>query len=538
MSGQQDGADLNVVADLLLRLHREPARYRAQVQRALEGWLDGAIVLILATRRVGPVTDPALAAPDLDVKLRDAAQFAIRQLFFREGATHYEVLGLRPDADAATLRQHFRLLMHLLHPDRQVGNSEWPASFAARANAAHAVLKSEDGRRDYDQRLPLVRSSGEAELPRVMPMPGAQAAFASRPVSQRRAPAARSRLPEWITAGVGGFVRAHPAATVFGVAILASAVVIWTVAVNDGDEPLTRDGIGFAQGDDHASHAAPSRLAALVQRPPAEVSPTRPRLPTRERGAAVAPVRMEAQREHRVAVVAPPTIRPPVGPASRASAMATHALMRAAEMHPVNAATSAPEREKPMRVAKASVDGMSAVVPTQASAQSRASKSAESAVSTPVPEFPPVMVARAQPPAAPVSEPARPSAAAVSEPARLTNADVEALMARFVSTYESGNLDAFAALFDKDAHTNILRGRAAIRREYDELFRLTSSRQMDVTRIRWQLEGDHAEATGELQVHIHWRDGREVDQRVGIRMAIVRSGSGLLITRLVNKVRN
>ncbi len=110
--------------------------------------------------------------------------------------------------------------------------------------------------------------------------------------------------------------------------------------------------------------------------------------------------------------------------------------------------------------------------------------------------------------------------------------EIEALFAEFVDTYERGRLDAFAALFDDDADTNLRHGRAAIRNEYDELFRLSNWRRMQLTRINWRRAGDRAYAKGEIAVRIGWRDGREVEQRVAVEMELVRRDGRAVIARL------
>jgi hypothetical protein len=112
------------------------------------------------------------------------------------------------------------------------------------------------------------------------------------------------------------------------------------------------------------------------------------------------------------------------------------------------------------------------------------------------------------------------------------NAEIEALFAAFVSAYEGGRLDAFVALFDEDAETNLRRGRAVIRGDYDELFRLSQSRRMQLTRVNWRRVGDRALAKGEIAVTVSWRDGREFEQRIAVDMELVRQGGRAVISRL------
>ena len=122
-----------------------------------------------------------------------------------------------------------------------------------------------------------------------------------------------------------------------------------------------------------------------------------------------------------------------------------------------------------------------------------------------------------------------------ASPLPLSVTEIEALFAAFVETYERGRLDAFAALFDDDADTNLRHGRAAIRGEYDELFRLSDWRKMQLTRINWRRAGERAYAKGEIAVRIGWRDGREIEQHVAVDMELVRRDGRAVIARLAHQ---
>lgn len=116
--------------------------------------------------------------------------------------------------------------------------------------------------------------------------------------------------------------------------------------------------------------------------------------------------------------------------------------------------------------------------------------------------------------------------------------EIEAFFDAFVNAYEAGRLDAFAALFDEDADTNFRRGRAAIRSEYEELFRLSTWRKMQLRQVNWKRAGDRAYAKGEIAVKIGWRDGREVEQRVAIDMELVRRDGRTVIAKLSHQPKN
>ena len=186
---------------------------------------DAQVVLKLALGRHVEFSDPSLRTVD-PVKLRDAAATYVRRMYFRANASPYQVLGLAPGASESEIKESFRLLMQLVHPDRQEGRAAWPESFAARANHAYAILRDAAPRAKLDQE----------ERERV-----AQER-ASRDVA-RRAPrhsVPRAMLPEWLTAGVGGFVRNHPAAVVFAALLAVAAVVIAAAAWEPPAPSLTR----------------------------------------------------------------------------------------------------------------------------------------------------------------------------------------------------------------------------------------------------------------------------------------------------------
>ncbi len=81
-------------------------------------------------------------------RLREAARFYVREVLFHAQSDAYRTLGLAPDADAAQLKAHHRLLQRWLHPDR--GQSEDDVVFAARVNAAWEQIRTVERRMAYD----------------------------------------------------------------------------------------------------------------------------------------------------------------------------------------------------------------------------------------------------------------------------------------------------------------------------------------------------------------------------------------------------
>jgi len=127
-----------------LDVYRQPLRYRAL-------WADPHYAL---PEGVGDLLDLALAAPEaLDgpaarlhagrEELAAAIHFFIRQALLAEEGDAYRVLGLTPAATPGQVKAHYRKLMSLYHPDRDVGN-EWSAVYAPRINRAYDILRHPD----------------------------------------------------------------------------------------------------------------------------------------------------------------------------------------------------------------------------------------------------------------------------------------------------------------------------------------------------------------------------------------------------------
>ena len=87
--------------------------------------------------------------------LHDAARFFVRTGLLYPGADHYALLGLERRVENAELKDRYRLMMRLLHPDFAGPNADtWPADAAVRVNRAYDVLSSPVRRKEYDERLP------------------------------------------------------------------------------------------------------------------------------------------------------------------------------------------------------------------------------------------------------------------------------------------------------------------------------------------------------------------------------------------------
>lgn len=141
------------VAGQLLAFYREPALHRPPYIHGEAPLPDGQVVLRLALGRFPPGWLRDLPQRDRE-EVRDAAVAFVRQVCLWERATHYQVLCLEPDATHEAIRESYRLLIALIHPDRQdAAGPGWPTGCSQRANQAHEVLADAQARAEYDAGL-------------------------------------------------------------------------------------------------------------------------------------------------------------------------------------------------------------------------------------------------------------------------------------------------------------------------------------------------------------------------------------------------
>jgi len=111
------------------------------------------------------------------------------------------VLGLRADATAEQIKEHHRLLMRLVHPDRQGVSDLWADAYAARVNEAYSVLSRLPSRERYDALLQTHRSEAKVMTSRSVSLrPLSHAPQGDRPAGLLSA-RLRQSLPVWVLGG-------------------------------------------------------------------------------------------------------------------------------------------------------------------------------------------------------------------------------------------------------------------------------------------------------------------------------------------------
>ncbi|TWT21077.1 J domain-containing protein [Luteimonas marina] len=182
--------------DVALALMRAPTLRAVLRARPLP---DGVgEVLAIAAGSIDSVRTAAARTGYGEAELVEASRFYVQQVLLAEDADAYRTLGAERGAGHAVLRDHHRLLLRWLHPDRNRG-AEWDSALSTRVNQAWNQVRTEAARAQYDATRPAAAPAGVA--PAVPPPP--------------------------YPAALGSERRTNPAAIAVALLGLACAVLAW-----------------------------------------------------------------------------------------------------------------------------------------------------------------------------------------------------------------------------------------------------------------------------------------------------------------------
>lgn len=406
-----------------------------------------------------------------DQRVREAARFFLRAALLYPGADHYALLGLAPGEAPPDLKERYRLLMRLIHPDfAEPGEAAWPADAAVRVNRAYEVLSSPVQRREYDEQLVALRAQRPA-LPKAASLQPSRRA-------EEHAPRSGKALA-WVL----GLGLAIPAILLLLPRSEPEQLVQRPVAVS-GERPLkVAASLPEARVTEQAAAdplPAPSAsggaatapvIAAAPASVPAAVSPASPPAPVTAPTPAAAPAPAPTPAAPPpVAVPSLPAAAPAPQPA-RAQAPQVVATRPAPAPQPV----APPERPRNVTPPVAVPDAPAAPPPP---------------VVTAVVTAPPVATVAAVAPAAPVT------AASTAPSAKLTTAlalpavasptlaDAQPLLTQMLHVLESGSPDQLLRLLDGDARRQP--AAVALSRHYEQIVR--GGRPVTLTQVEFRGE--------------------------------------------------
>jgi hypothetical protein len=437
----------------LLEYHRSPGKFSLAKHQPEVVFSSVHAVLQMASGRAAAAE--ITTAPSAD--LQQAACFFIRCALLRPDADHYDLLGLDATAEPVAIKERYRLMMRLLHPDFAGATEgvEWPADAATRVNQAYDVLSSTVRRRAYDERH-------ATTVPAFMaPQPATHSADLRRRASRPPSADPRKRLKRL--------------ALVFGAAGGIAAVAMVYVGNTSEDESLVQRS---REIDAMVASALPTAMPSA-------------RTATPEPAASTAAQALPQLHE-------PPPAPDPIAEAvdshgSMAPAVAQSAELALKPMPPVVAVATQQSAHLPGPVV---VPVAPPAAPLATVATGTLPAPTAKLIAVPRPEGPaiepaaPVTVAVVGPPptlAAPMAEVVPVKAAPVS--AGVTLAEVHPLLSKLLQQMESGWADQVLNVLERDARA--APAAQALARSYNAM-----------------LEGGHRVRLSNVQFKAEPREGR------------------------------
>ena len=430
-------------------------------------------------------------------RLREASMFFIRAALLYPGADHYAVLGLPAGSDAPDLKERYRLLMRLIHPDFASGEAQgWPADAAVRVNKAYEVLSSSVLRREYDEQLAGLRAQR-------------QAAAAAAPV--RAAPPAARRRDH---AASGGTKR-----LAWGLAIAAGFLLLLVLFPRQEPEHLVQRR-PVAPPAERNANGAPPRAAAP--------SPTD----------VVAVARMPAVD---VPVATPaPTV--PAAPAPAAPVPAAVPPAAASVIQPAPAAAlakvpaAAPSAPRQVALAAPAIARPAPVEPPRSRPPELAVEQVAVPPPLPVPAPPIQPIAATSLPSASVTLPAA-SAVPVAKliPSAIPNpvptlSDAQPVLTQMLQLLESGSGEQLLRLLEADARQ--APGAQALSRQYEQLVKGARPVRLLQVEFRGEPREGTLLVTGRIRFHAGEPTVGSHGQRMLLRAEFVSRSGKVLLTGL------
>lgn len=538
---------------LALAFYRSPGRYaelrnaRVPLPAGI-GELLAAQGRALSDERV---VDTAARLGSSPEELRAAQLFFIKQALLEAGGDHYRTLGVARDADSGEIRQHYHYLIRLFHPDRDVDSEGWDNLYAPAINAAWNTLRNPARRAAYDASLPepdafdAVMANGHAGSSGMHAEMAGQGAGPTGSAEPSPPGAAAHTWRSRLAAGL------RPTPGRVGATFLGLALLILLLVLGNGDPSSSslrvepgRVAAGQAAeraGETEDALSSPDGSADRAEASVSQAAPAADDRASGQSGADTASASVADSDRH---------ARPA---SSRSDERAVESLIRdrlaaAAREVGLSPAAAARRQAAPARVGKGSVPAVPQTGQTEGAAQQAQllappeegaqASTASSVVASTRPANPlagdhadttqldtaesdtaprdRVAAASAGTERAPASD-AQPDgvptglsqtvAAAVPGQAHgavapesagaaspgpvppLNRRQLDDLVEAFVAHYESGDTEAFAALFSEDADTTDARGRGEISQLYEGFFGRPETRHIRLSRLRWERDG-------------------------------------------------
>jgi len=139
----------------------------------------------------GQLATTAAALNATEAECVACVPFFIKQVLLEPKGDFFRVLGVSHTAPPALIKEHYRYLIRIFHPDKDIDGEGWNDLYAPRINEAYNTLRNAIQRAQYEASLPKVDSFSPAELMKES-MPGQ----ATGPASGAAVPTAGNSTPK------------------------------------------------------------------------------------------------------------------------------------------------------------------------------------------------------------------------------------------------------------------------------------------------------------------------------------------------------
>ena len=147
----------SALSKALMEYYAVPGRFSLMLRQPLVAFEQFDKIILWAQGKIQE------GGVDHREQLQKASIFFVQRVCFRGENTHYDVLGLERECSAEALRQRYRALIGLTHPDRNI--SGLPLNAAVRINKAYDILSNEQERIEYDALLSRVTTISPRAFP-------------------------------------------------------------------------------------------------------------------------------------------------------------------------------------------------------------------------------------------------------------------------------------------------------------------------------------------------------------------------------------
>jgi len=433
---------------------------------------------------------------ELDIKyLVDGANFVISKMHFNPEENFYVTLGLPMNATPEDIRQRWKRLMLLYHPDKQTGDEEWVSERAKKVNEAYSTLKDDAKRSEYDRNL-----SGAQQNNRHPSYAQQHTEEPSRARPSKQFPPRRRRTYQ--ESSVLEQLRKYLPKAMIGIYVLAAAVFL--LYIYEQNRSSTLESELFA-------HKSRQQMTAQEPEPEPLILPA----PVKSPGPA-------APREQKINVPSELPVERPSRPVTAGS------------MGPDRTAPSPTEATKPDASAATSVhrtenrgailSALSSSAPA-AAVQEKAPEQRPAEQGSPELQRSPVKQER---PSSVTAE-VRPEQPSHPMEAVITREEVDAFMQQYIRAYTQSDIEGFMALFSPAAVENNTMGYQEIRKAYRETFR-EKINDYRIQNMDIRTDGQKATVSGTYSMNRYRsREGRWVRHTGRITWRLARENSHLKI---------